>query len=142
MNTLYFRYAIEVERSRSITQAADHLYMAQPNLSKAIKELEEMLGIEIFQRTSKGVIPTKKGAQFLAYARNVLAQIDKMQALSEADSTTKQSFNLSFPRGSYISQAFTFFVAELDDEKEIELNIQETNSMQTINNVSSVTFSV
>lgn len=142
MNTLYFRYAIEVERSRSITQAAEHLYMAQPNLSKAIKELEEMLGIEIFQRTSKGVIPTKKGSQFLTYARNVLAQIDKMQVLSEADSTTKQSFNLSFPRGSYISQAFTLFVAELDEDKEIELNIQETNSMQTINNVASGSFSV
>ncbi|NLJ15502.1 MAG: LysR family transcriptional regulator [Clostridiales bacterium] len=142
MNTLYFRYAIEVERSRSITQAAEHLYMAQPNLSKAIKELEEMLGIEIFQRTSKGVIPTKKGSQFLAYARNVLAQIDKMQALSQSDSSTKQSFNLSFPRGSYISQAFTLFVAELDHDKEIELNIQETNSMQTINNVAKGSFSM
>ena len=43
MNTLFFKYAIEVDRTRSITQAAENLFMAQPNLSKAIKETEEML---------------------------------------------------------------------------------------------------
>ncbi len=69
MNTLYFKYAVEVERLGSITQAADNLYMAQPNLSKAIKELEDSLGISIFKRTSKGVIPTQKGAEFLIYAK-------------------------------------------------------------------------
>ena len=45
MNTLYFKYAVEVEQTRSITQAAENLFMAQPNLSKAIKELEEYYGI-------------------------------------------------------------------------------------------------
>ena len=59
MNTLHFKYAVEVEQTRSITQAAENLYMAQPNLSKAIKELEDSLGIIIFERNSKGVTPTK-----------------------------------------------------------------------------------
>ena len=58
MNTLFFKYAIEVEQTRSITKAAENLYMAQPNLSKAIRELEETLGFPIFVRSSKGVIPT------------------------------------------------------------------------------------
>ena len=49
MNTLYFKYAVEVERTGSITQAADNLYMGQPNLSKAIKELEDTFGITIFK---------------------------------------------------------------------------------------------
>ena len=52
MNTQHLKYAVEVERTGSITQAADNLYMAQPNLSKAIKELEDTLGISIFRRTS------------------------------------------------------------------------------------------
>ena len=43
MNTLYLRYAVEIEKTRSITQAAENLYMAQPNLSKAVKELETSL---------------------------------------------------------------------------------------------------
>ena len=56
LNTLHFKYAIEVERTGSITQAAENLFMGQPNLSKAIMELEETLGFQIFQRTPKGVI--------------------------------------------------------------------------------------
>ena len=56
MNTLYLKYAVEVESTGSISRAADNLFMAQPNLSKAIKELEAELGIAIFERTSKGVV--------------------------------------------------------------------------------------
>ena len=64
MNTQHLKYAVEVERTGSITQAADNLYMAQPNLSKAIKELEDTLGISIFRRTSKGVVPTERARNF------------------------------------------------------------------------------
>ena len=64
MNTLYFNYAIEIERTGSITKAAQNLYMAQPNLSKAMKELEEQLGYAIFERIPGGMIPTEKGAAF------------------------------------------------------------------------------
>ena len=53
MNTLHFKYAVEVERCGSITQAAENLYMAQPNLSKAIKELEDTLGISICPHVSR-----------------------------------------------------------------------------------------
>lgn len=75
MNTLHFKYAVEVERTRSITQAAENLYMAQPNLSKAIKELEDNLGITIFERTSKGTIPTVK--------RRRISQIRKKYTLAD-----------------------------------------------------------
>ncbi|WFR59272.1 LysR family transcriptional regulator [Anaerocolumna sp. AGMB13025] len=135
MNTLYFKYAIEVERLGSITQAADNLYMAQPNLSKAIKELEDSLGISIFKRTSKGVIPTQKGSEFLIYAKNVLAQIDKMEALNTTDDTNRQCINMSIPHGTYIADGITNFVSALDQNKEININIKETNSMEAINNI-------
>ena len=135
MNTLFFKYAIEVERTRSITQAAENLFMAQPNLSKAIKELEETLGISIFKRTSKGVFPTQKGADFLQYARNVMVQIERMEALYAPESPGTQRFSVSIPRGSYIADGLTKLVADLDTDNEIDLSIQETNSMQTINNV-------
>ena len=73
MNTLLFKYAIEIEHTRSISRAARNLMMAQPNLSKSIKELEDSLGFNIFERTSKGVIPTAKGEVFLDYARSILS---------------------------------------------------------------------
>ena len=44
MNILHLRYALEVEKTGSITHAADNLYVGQPNLSKAIKELENTIG--------------------------------------------------------------------------------------------------
>jgi len=134
MNTLHLKYAVEVERTRSITQAAENLFMAQPNLSKAIKELEDTLGIEIFERTPKGVVPTPKGAEFLEYAKNVLDQINRMEQLCKPKDA-RQSFKISIPRSSYIAQAFTRFVAELNTAKGMEISVQETNSMQAISNV-------
>ena len=83
MNTLHFKYAVEVERCGSITQAAENLYMAQPNLSKSIKELEDTLGFQIFARTSRGVVPTARGREFLVYARGILNQLQAMEALSQ-----------------------------------------------------------
>ena len=55
MNLQQLRYATEIEKTGSITKAAKNLYMGQPNLSKSIKELEQELGVTIFERTTKGV---------------------------------------------------------------------------------------
>jgi DNA-binding transcriptional LysR family regulator len=140
MNTLHYKYAVEVAKTGSITQAADNLFMAQPNLSKAIKELEETLGIVIFKRTSRGVIPTEKGSEFLAIARNILSELEKMESLSTPKSVDTQCFNISIPRGSYIATGFTNFVAELDPGKEIDVDIQETNSLHTINSIAENSF--
>jgi DNA-binding transcriptional LysR family regulator len=135
MNTLFFKYAIEIERTRSITRAAENLYMAQPNLSKHIKELEYEMGFPIFERNSKGVVPTKKGWEFLAYARKILEEIASINKLTDAGSPERQNFSVSIPRGSYIAAGFTQFAMELDFEKEINVNLHETSSMQTIYDV-------
>lgn len=135
MNLSHLRYAVEVERTGSITQAADNLYMGQPNLSKAIKDLETTLGITIFKRTSKGVVPTKSGLEFLAYAKSILSQIAEMESLCKREQLHRQSFSLSIPRASYAAHAFASFVSGLDSKREIEINYSETNAMQTIGNV-------
>ena len=132
MNTLYFKYALEIERTRSITKAVENLYMSQPNLSKAIKDLEITFRFPIFERSSRGVVPTRKGIEFLAYARNILKEIENIEAIADTDNGRRQRFTVSIPRGSYIAAAFTQFAAELDPEKEMDINVQETNSMQTI----------
>lgn len=135
MNTLHLKYAIEVAKTGSITLAAENLYMNQPNLSKAIKELETSIGIDIFKRTSKGIVPTKKGEEFLGYAENILTQVEAMEAHYKNSKIKKVSFSISIPRASYISHAYTRFVEKLDKTKEWELNIVETNSIKTINDV-------
>lgn len=135
MNTQYFNYAIEVERTGSITKAAQSLYMAQPNLSKAMKELEEQLGYSIFVRTPGGMIPTKKGYNFLIHAKNIMQQLEQMEAIGTDKHSDIQQFRISIPRGSYIADGCTDFVAELNHERGMEITIQETNSMKAINNV-------
>ncbi len=135
MNILHLKYAVEVEKTRSINRAAENLFMAQPNLSRAIRELEESLGITIFKRTSKGISVTPQGEEFLQYARKILAQIDEVEALYKTARTEKQSFSISVPRASYISAAFTEFAKKIDPAKPAELIYKETNSMRVINNI-------
>ena len=135
MNTQHLRYAVEVEKAASITQAAENLYMSQPNLSKAIKELEAHLGISIFRRTPKGMVPTAKGQVFLSYAKSILKQIEEMESLYRTADTARQVFSLSAPRTGYISLAFRSFAEKLDRRHEIELNYKETNATKTISNV-------
>lgn len=135
MNTQHLKYAIEVERTGSITQAADNLFIGQPSLSKAIKELEDSLGIVIFKRTSKGAAPTEKGSEFLKYARAVMAQIEKMESLYRPGHPDRQELSVSIPRSSYIALAATAFAAELNAEKEVDVSVFETDSMKALENV-------
>ena len=135
MNTLYFKYAVEVEKAASITRAAENMYMAQPNLSKAIKELEETLGYTIFDRTKRGMVPTEKGADFLIYARKIVEQLNEMEMLSQDSGNCSQNFKISIPRGSYIASGFTKFMMELNYDEEMDITISETNSMETIGDV-------
>ena len=137
MNTLHLKYAVEVEKTGSISKAAENLYMNQPHLSKTIRELEDSLGIVIFKRTTKGVIPTKKGAEFLGYAKNILAQLEEMESIYKPNSGDKISFDIAVPRSSYISYAFTEFVKTLDPDAAMSINYRETNSVSTITNVAS-----
>ncbi|MDR0598242.1 MAG: LysR family transcriptional regulator [Treponema sp.] len=134
-NSLFFKYAIEIERTRSITKAAENLYMAQPNLSKAVKEMEETIGFFVFERNSKGVFPTQKGLRFLDHARKILDEMEQINKLTDTEDPERQDFSISIPRGSYIAEGFTRFALELDFEKEISVNIQETNSVRTIDDV-------
>lgn len=135
MNTLHFKYAVEIEKTRSITQAAENLFMAQPNLSKAIKELENTLGITIFRRTSKGVIPTEQGVKFLSYAKQVLIQIDNMKAIHSPDKPQHQKIKISVPRAGYISKALSHYITGFNSLENIEVYMRETNSIQTIGDV-------
>ncbi|MGI6152862.1 MAG: LysR family transcriptional regulator [Christensenellaceae bacterium] len=136
MNIQHMKYAIEVEKTGSISQAAQNLYMGQPNLSKAIKELENSLGITLFRRTSKGVVPTEKGEEFLVYAKRLLKQVDEIEAMYRPGGAGQENvFRISVPRSSYIANVFTAFVAAMDMKQGAELTIRETNSLQTIRDV-------
>lgn len=135
MNLTHLRYMVEVERHGSITKAAAALYMGQPNLSKAIKEMELELGIPIFKRSAKGVVPTEKGQEFLQYAKAIIVQIDKMEELYRETSDSRLDFQLMLPRASYITYAFTEFMNRLPEAELMDVMFKETNSLEAINAV-------
>lgn len=135
MNLLHMKYAVEVAKAKSISKAAEVLYISQPNLSRSIRELEETLGITIFKRTTKGINPTAQGEEFLGYARQILAQVDNVERLYRKENTAAQKFSISVPRASYISSAFTSFAAKISSTEKTELFYRETNSMRAVNNV-------
>ena len=79
MNLTDLHYVVEIDKSGSISKAAKELYVAQPNLSKAIKHLEREFGISIFERSSKGVKATREGQKFLEYAKRIIYEIEEMK---------------------------------------------------------------
>ena len=81
MNVHQLKCAVEVARFGSISRAAENLYISQPFLSKIIRELEGDLGIDIFNRTSRGVIPTRRGEEFLIHAQALLDQMEELESL-------------------------------------------------------------
>ncbi len=135
MNILHLKYAIEVERTRSINKAAENLFMGQPNLSRAIRDLENSLGITIFKRTSKGMTPTPQGEEFLQHAKRIVAQIEEVESMYKTGGGGQLKFSISVPRASYLCDAFTRFAAELDGGKPAEIYYKETNSLRAINNI-------
>ncbi|MBR1676895.1 MAG: LysR family transcriptional regulator [Clostridia bacterium] len=135
MNIVYLKYAIEVAKTGSINKAAENLYVAQPNLSRAIKELESSLGITIFQRTSKGMTLTPDGESLLQYSKSVLNQLDQIEEMFQKGQPNKQSFSISVPRATYISYAFAQFSKHIDENRPAEFFYKETNALRAINNV-------
>ena len=133
MNILHMKYAYEVARSGSLAKAAETLLIAQPNISRSIKELESDLGITIFNRSAKGMVLTPEGEEFIGYAEGILRQIEQVESIYHGGQK-KRHFSVSVPRGTYISEAFANFSQRIGSEP-VELFYKETNSARTIQNI-------
>lgn len=129
------KYVIEVYRSGSISQAAKNLYMNQPNLSKAIKELEQALGITLFIRTPKGILVSREGALFIEYAESIFKKLDELETALSNQRQSMLSFNISIPRASYITYAFTVFMNQFQDTSMCKITYRETNNSEAIENL-------
>lgn len=135
MNLLHLRYICEVAKCGSISKAAHNLYMNQPRLSKIIKDLENDLNLKIFERTSQGVTPTKKGLLFINQAKIIIDEVEHLENICQNHPKTV-TLDVSVPRASYISIAFVKYLhqANLKDHK-VKINYHETNSNVAIQQV-------
>jgi DNA-binding transcriptional LysR family regulator len=125
------KYAVEVARLGSLNKASETLLIAQPNISRSIKELEADLGITIFQRSAKGMVLTADGEEFIDYARDILHRIEKIEQSYRDGSHKKRKFSISVPRACYISSAMVEFSKNIGDS-DVEIYYKETNSKKTV----------
>ena len=121
MNITHIRYAVEVARTGSISQAAENLGVGQPNLSKAIKELEGNLGVTLFRRTSKGAVSTPQGETFLQYAYALLTHIEEMQHLFTSDYASHKVLAVAATPSAVLAEEVADTAAQLPEGQTLSL---------------------
>ncbi len=124
MNLLHLKYAVTVAETGSINRASEKLYVGQPNLSRAIRELEASLGVTIFDRSARGMELTAEGEVLVEHARNILRQVDIIEETFQGKQLRKQRFSLSVPCADYIGAAFAQFSAVFSKELDADAEIQ------------------
>lgn len=135
MNIVYLKYAVAVAKAGSLSKAAEELSVAQPNLSRAIKDLEKELDVTIFDRKPKGIALTPDGERLISYGRKILKEIDDVEKEFREKGGAKTVFSASVPRASYVSYAFAQFTKTLPKEKRCEIYYKETNALRAITNI-------
>ena len=134
MTLAQLRYVITVAQLGTLSSAAKRLYISQPSLTSAIKELEKELGITIFIRTNKGVILSRQGEEFLGYARQVIEQTNLIEEKYLQDHNVKHEFCISTQHYSFAVEAFVSLIKEYGG-REYDFRIRETQTYEIIEDV-------
>ena len=129
-------YVITISETGSFNQAADRLYLSQPSLTNAVKELEKEIGVRLFNRSGKGVTLTAEGLRFLPYARQVYSQYQNLLDAYSGQGKRRQQFAVSAQHYSFAVKAFVEMTNSLD-VAEYELAIRETRTRNVIDDVAS-----
>lgn len=134
MTLQQLKYVIKTVECGSISEAAKQLFISQPSLSNAIKELEGELGIEIFSRSAKGIALSIDGAEFLSYARNVVEQAELLEQRYKDKKPSRQLCSISTQHYAFSVNAFVNLVRQTDVD-EYEFTLRETRTYEIIEDV-------
>ncbi len=134
MTLQQLKYVVMVAKKGTISEAAQSLFISQPSLTNAIKELEKELQITIFNRTNKGIYISKEGEEFLGYARQVLEQTNLLEERYLKSTPVKRNFCVSTQHYSFAINAFVDFIQEYGRE-EYDFSLRETATHEIIEDV-------
>ena len=134
MTLQQLKYVVEVADRGSITEAAKALYISQPSLSAALHELELETGLDIFKRSSRGVVLTQEGAEFLSHARQVVLQAELLEERYITHSASRLRFSVSSQHYSFASAAFVSLVQSCGSE-DYELVLREGKTHEILQDV-------
>src|SRR5574344_795192 len=112
MTLTQLHYVITIAKTGSMNKAAELLYVAQPSLTNAIKELEKELGITLFFRNGKGVTLTNDGSEFLQYARQIYGEYETVLEKYGKSGNYKKKFGVSTQHYSFAVKAFVDMAKE------------------------------
>lgn len=125
MNLQYIKYALEIARTGSISKAAENLSVAQPNLSRAVKELENQLGISIFERTRTGMTVTPQGEQLLTAGERILREVGELETMFDGEALPRECLSVIATPSAYLSHAFASLCASLPEDGIYETEYRE-----------------
>ena len=134
MTLQQLKYVTTVAQTGTISDAAKKLFISQPSLSKAVRELEKEMGITIFERTNRGIVISKEGETFLGYARQVLEQAALLEETYKKKAGRKQEFSVSTQHYSFAVNAFVELIERYGSEK-YDFCLRETQTYEIIEDV-------
>lgn len=134
MTIQQLKYIITISEKGSLNKAAEVLFITQPSLTSAVREVERELGITLLNRGGKGVTLTNDGAEFLQYARQVVSQYDRLLEKYGKGGTLRKKFGISTQHYSFAVKSFVEMVKHFDTD-EYEFAIRETKTADVIEDV-------
>ena len=134
MTILQLKYVLAIAGSSSMREAASKLFVSQPALSATIHELEEELGIKIFERNNKGISLSEQGSEFLAYAKQAVSQYELIADRYIEKDKNKKHFSVSMQHYVFAVHAFVNTVKKFDSERFV-YSIHETRTDEVLTNV-------
>lgn len=135
MTLQQLKYVVTVADKGTISEAAKELFISQPSLTNAIKELENEMQITIFNRTNKGIIVSNAGDEFLAYARQVLEQANLLEERYLNVKKQSARFSVSAQHYSFAVNAFVDVIREFGGSQ-YDFTLRETQTNEIIEDVS------
>ena len=137
MNITQIKYVLTIAESSSMREAATKLFVSQPALSASIRELEDELGILIFERTNKGISLTDAGREFIMYAKKAVGQYEILEDRYLSKDGDKERFSVSTQHYNFAVKAFTRVIKKKDPCKFI-FSIHETKTREVLEDVRSL----
>ncbi len=134
MTIQQLKYIITVAETGSITEAAKKVYISQPSLSNAIKDIEKETKLTVFHRSRQGIALTKEGLEFLGYARSVVQQMELLENRFVSNEPAKLRFGVSTQHYTFTSNAFVEMVERFGQER-YEFILNETQTIQIMEDV-------
>ena len=134
MKLQQLRYVVKVAECGSITEASRRLFVSQPSITASIRDLENEMGVHIFERTNKGVIVSEEGETFLGYARQVLDQADLLEDKYKGTSEQVPHFSVSCQHYSFAVNAFVDVIREFDAAR-YDFTLREEQTHEIIEDV-------